>query len=113
MAVSEVNNIYTDDSEYSSLEHLKEIGIALPTDVDLNVVKSFLSKEKIKNENTNKSILKILFPVKDAFVDTYRYVWSTFKGLVLFGSRKKRIVSLNIDDIIRKFAEKNRKIQLF
>lgn len=82
MAVSEVNNINSDDFEYKSLRPLTDIGLILPSEVELNVMKTFLSKETKKPENENISTLKLLFPVKDAFSDTYRL----FEACETFGS---------------------------
>lgn len=148
---SDILNALSDLSEMKSnidrkvLEPLEKIGLILPTEAELNVVSNFLMKEKEKPENAKISNLKMLFPVRSAFPETYRL----FEACETFGSstavnecafsalaridvlkrmsmstqrlcdlsfmafEKKRLSSVKIDDIIRKFSEKNRKIQLF
>lgn len=127
------------NTELNALKPLEMIGLTLPSEAELNVVKQFLSKEKEKPENAKSSILKILFQVKDAFRTTY----SLFEACETFGSstsvnkcafsalaridivkrmsmstqricdlsfmafEKKLLDSINIDDIIQKFSEKN------
>lgn len=43
------------------------IGVALSTDAELNVAKTFLSNESKKTANVNVDQIKLLMPVKDAF----------------------------------------------
>lgn len=134
-----------DDFDETKLTPLVDIGLILPSDSELDVVKKFISSETKKPENAKMTILKLLTPVKDAFLNTYHL----FEAFEAFGSstainecsfsavsridtvrrmcmtderlrnlsflafEKKRLTDLNELDIMHKFAEKNRKIQLF
>lgn len=145
LAISELNNINSNKFDQNSLGPLEEIGLVLPSESELQVVKTFLAKEMEKPENEHKTILKILLPVKDAFPIIYRL----FEAAESFGSstsinecsfsalaridtvrrmsmsdqrllnlsflafENKRLTLLDEDDIVRKFAEKNRRIQLY
>lgn len=144
-AISELNNICSDDFEKTALAPLTEIGLILPSDSELDVAKQFICNEAKKPENRKTSILKLLHPVKDAFPTTYRL----FEACETFGSstainecsfsavgridtvrrmcmnddrlrnlsfltfEKKRLEALDYDNIMHKFAEKDRKIQLY
>lgn len=72
MAISELNNLTSKTFDLKTLTPLKSIGLTLPSESELNVVKTYLLEEIKKPENVNATTLKILFPVKDAFPDTYR-----------------------------------------
>lgn len=60
------------DLDRDSLLPLSEIGVEIPEQAELTVVKRFLAKERMKPEFEKVSTLKILYPVKDAFIATYR-----------------------------------------
>lgn len=146
-ALSDLNTITFSNSNFDRkiLEPLERIGLILPSEAELNVVSRYLIKEKDKPENAESSNLKILFPVRSGFPQSYRL----FEACETFGSstsvnecafsalaridvmkrmsmstqrlcdlsfmafEKQRLDSVEVDGIIRKFTEKNRKIQLF
>lgn len=145
MAISELNKIISNDFDRNALRPLTKIGLVLPSETELDIVKTFLAKETKKIENKNKSILKILLPVQDAFPDTYRLFEASetfgsstsinecsfsalaridtvrrmcmtdkrLRDLTFLAFEKKRLSSIKEDDIMRKFSEKNRRIQLY
>lgn len=53
-AISELNNISADDFDKKTLEPLTDIGLVLPSDAELNVVKQFICNEQ-KKQKTKKS----------------------------------------------------------
>lgn len=144
-AISDLNNVNSVDFDKKALEPLKDIGLILPSDSELDVVKNFICNEQKKPENKKIGILKLLHPVKDAFPTTYRL----FEACETFGSstainecsfsavaridtvrrmcmnderlrnlsflafEKKRLETLKEEYIMQKFAEEDRKIQLF
>lgn len=70
------------DLSRNKLLPLLELGVKLPSESELSVVKTFLDKEKEKPEQQNSSILQMLTPVKDAFITTF----DLFEAIETFGS---------------------------
>lgn len=144
-AISDLNNISADDFDKTMLAPLMDIGLTLPSDSELNVVRKFIDNETKKAQNQKVGILKLLSPVKEAFPATYRMfeAYETFgsstavnecsfsavgridtmrrmcmnderlRNLSVLAFEKKRLTAISEEDIMHKFAEKNRKIQLF
>lgn len=71
-ALSDLNTITDSNFDRKTLEPLERIGLILPFEAELDVVSRYLIKEKDKPENAESSNLKILFPVRSAFPQSYR-----------------------------------------
>lgn len=69
------------DLVYEELEPLKELGIEIPSTVELELVKKYLNRTRT-DKNTTQVILKRLQPVKDAFPTTFIF----FKAVETFGN---------------------------
>lgn len=148
MAIEAANDFLTDDFDHNKLLPLTELKLTLPPQEELKVAKTYLirkMKEKDDDSKKKQSILQMLFPVANVFLDTYHL----FEAIDTFGSstsmnessfsalsrihtvqrrsmtdqrlrdlsfiafEKKRLSSLKVDSILRKFDEKNRRVQLF
>lgn len=82
-AISAASEILHDDFDRNALLPLNAIGLTVPSQAELTVFKTFLANEKKKPEWQNcNNMLKILFPVKSAFTETYRFL----EGVDTFGS---------------------------
>lgn len=142
IAITEVNNLESDDFDRNALEPLNEINLTLPSEAELTVVKKFLSKEENKKGN---STLQNLFPVREAVKDTYRLLEAaeTFGSstaiaecsfsalsridtvrrmamtdkrlcnLTFLAFEKNKLKTLDRNLIVQKFVQKNRRVQLF
>lgn len=82
MAVSEASRMHCVDFDRNSLLPLNEIGLIVPSEAELLVIKNYLKKELNKPEWQGSSMMKILYPVKDAFSQTYHLL----QGVEVFGS---------------------------
>lgn len=141
-AISEINNIGNDDFDRNVPEPLRKIGLKLPSEAEISVVKQFLSKEENKRGNF---LLECIHPVREAVKDTYDLLeaadtfgsstavsecsFSTLSridtmrrmamtdkrlcNLTFLAFEKDKLKTLDINCIVQKFTEKNRRVQLF
>lgn len=141
-AIMEVNNLGNDNFDRNVLEPLKKINLSLPSEVELKVVQKYLSKEENKKEESIlKNISPVKEAVEDTYhlleaaetfgssttisecsfsalarIDTVRRMAMTdirLCNLAFIAFEKNKMELLQEDDIVKKFAEKNRRVQFF
>lgn len=145
MAIAEAKNLFSDQFDRNVLLPLNEIGLVIPSEAEINVFKEYMLKEKRKPDYKEISILKMLFPIKEAFAETYnlfdaietiasstainecsfsalsrvdsiRRMSMTdqrLRDLSFIAFEKKRMDSLDLDILVEKFSQKNRRLAFF
>lgn len=98
------------DFNYNELEPLKEIGLKIPSDGELKLVKEYLQRTKTE-ENSLQTIMKRLQPVKLAFHTTFKF----FAAVETFGNsttiNEASFSTLNRVDTKFRFSSTNERLR--
>lgn len=85
--VNEINKRFHENSDSPSdldlnaLKPLETLGLKLPSELEFDVIRKYLEKEREKQDNNDKSYMNILYPVKSAFPASF----SLFEACETFG----------------------------